>query len=176
MRWIGQLVESIEGVREASDIQEECVSPPPLQSHAARTMLTPPACCSCRWFGLILLPFVSFSADGAVAAMFFLQSIYDHLTHRRVIVPTMLARGRAIDLSIQFTLWWMPFLVLLGWWIGKPMHLLFDYFEVALLLGACFLVNYVTADAKTNWVEGLIMVSFYVMIVRARSFFSRPDR
>lgn len=28
-----------------------------------------------------------------------------------------------------------------------------DYFELALLLGACFLVNYVTADAKTNWVE-----------------------
>ena len=37
----------------------------------------------------------------------------------------MLARGRAIDLSIQFTLFWMPFLVLLGWWIDKPMHLLF---------------------------------------------------
>ena len=40
-----------------------------------------------------------------------------------------------------------------------------DYFEVALLLGSCFLVNYITADAKTNWVEGLIMISFYVMIV-----------
>ena len=40
-----------------------------------------------------------------------------------------------------------------------------DYFEVALLLGSCFLVNYVTADAKTNWVEGLIMISFYIMIV-----------
>jgi Ca2+/H+ antiporter len=27
-------------------------------------------------------------------------------------------------------------------------------FEVAVLLGACFLVNYVTADKKTNWIEG----------------------
>ena len=41
-----------------------------------------------------------------------------------------------------------------------------DYFEVALLLGSCFLVNYITADAKTNWVEGLIMIAFYIMIVR----------
>lgn len=41
-----------------------------------------------------------------------------------------------------------------------------DLYEVALALGACFLVNYVTADAKTNWVEGFMMVSFYVMIVR----------
>ena len=35
------------------------------------------------------------------------------------------AHGRPIDLSIQFTLWWTPFLVLLGWWTERPMHLLF---------------------------------------------------
>jgi hypothetical protein len=40
-----------------------------------------------------------------------------------------------------------------------------DFFEVAVLLGACFIVNYVTADAKTNWLEGFTMVSFYIMIV-----------
>ena len=46
------------------------------------------------------------------------------------VVPEMpwaseFAHGRPIDLSIQFTLWWMPFLVLLGWWTDRPMHLLF---------------------------------------------------
>ena len=40
-----------------------------------------------------------------------------------------------------------------------------DYFEVALLVGACFLVNYVMQDSKTNMSEGLTMISFYVMIV-----------
>lgn len=29
-----------------------------------------------------------------------------------------------------------------------------DMFEVAVLVAACFLVNYVTSDAKTNWAEG----------------------
>ncbi|KAH9895936.1 hypothetical protein C8Q73DRAFT_643814 [Cubamyces lactineus] len=140
------LVESIDEVREKSGIQTE-------------------------WFGLILLPIVSFSADGAVAILFFFQSIYDHFTNREILVPSMLARGRAIDLSIQFTLWWMPVLVLLGWWTDKPMHLLFDYLEVALLLGSCFLVNYVTADSKTNWVEGLIMVVFYLMIALVTWFY-----
>ncbi|KAI9059435.1 hypothetical protein FKP32DRAFT_1579866 [Trametes sanguinea] len=140
------LVESIDEVRENSGIDTE-------------------------WFGMILLPIVSFSADGAVAIIFFFQSIYDHLTGREILVPSMLARGRAIDLSIQFTLWWMPFLVLLGWWTSKPMHLMFDYFEVALLLGSCFLVNYVTADSKTNWVEGLIMVVFYIMIALVTWFY-----
>jgi Ca2+:H+ antiporter len=47
-----------------------------------------------------------------------------------------------------------------------------DFFEVAILLGTCFIVNYVTADAKTNWVEGYAMVSFYTMIVRMKIFYS----
>ena len=38
-------------------------------------------------------------------------------------------------------------------------------YEVAVLLGSCFLVNYVTADSKTNWAEGFAMVAFYLMIV-----------
>jgi Ca2+:H+ antiporter len=36
-----------------------------------------------------------------------------------------LAKGRAIDLSIQFLLFWMPFFVLLAWWTGRPLTLLF---------------------------------------------------
>jgi Ca2+:H+ antiporter len=39
--------------------------------------------------------------------------------------PQQLAKGRAIDLSIQFMLFWLPFLVLLGWWTEKPLHMLF---------------------------------------------------
>ena len=40
-----------------------------------------------------------------------------------------------------------------------------DLYEVAITLGAIFLVNYVTADSKTNFAEGFILVSFYFMIV-----------
>ncbi|EMD35929.1 hypothetical protein CERSUDRAFT_115832 [Gelatoporia subvermispora B] len=140
------LVESIEFVREEGNIEVE-------------------------WFGLILLPIVSFAADGTVAIVDFTLSIFKHLTGIEVKEPEPLARARAIDLSIQFALFWMPLLVLLGWWIGKPMHLMFDYFELALLLGACFLVNYVTADAKTNWVEGLILIMFYLMIAICAWFY-----
>ena len=43
-------------------------------------------------------------------------------------------------------------------------------YEVAILIGACFLVNYVTADAKTNWAEGYIMITFYIIIVRPQLF------
>ncbi|TEB32671.1 hypothetical protein FA13DRAFT_1627901 [Coprinellus micaceus] len=116
-----------------------------------------------EWFGLILLPLVSYAADGTVAIVYFLRHLLRHF-FREPSPPQTLAKGRAIDLSIQFTLFWMPFFVLLGWWTGRPMTLLFDFFEVAVLIGACFIVNYVTADSKTNWAEGATMVSFYVMI------------
>jgi Ca2+:H+ antiporter len=57
--------------------------------------------------------------------------------------------------------------VLIGWWTNKPLSMLFDLFEVVLLFGACFLVNTVTADAKTNWVEGVTLVGLYALIATA---------
>jgi len=136
------LVESIEHVREDGHIQAE-------------------------WFGLILLPIVSFSADGVVAILYFVRAALFMAPKP----PATLAKARAIDLSVQFTLFWMPFLVLLGWWLGKPLILLFDLFEVAVTLGAIFLVNYVTADSKTNWAEGFILVAFYFMIALCTWFY-----
>jgi len=133
------LVENVEFVRQEGNIQEE-------------------------WFGLFLLPIVSFAADGAIAVGYFVRLVLK-LVLGTPVPPSSLAKARSIDLAIQFILFWMPFIVLLGWWTGKPMSLLFDLFDVSVLLGACFLVNYVTADKKTNWIEGLIMISFYTMIV-----------
>jgi len=132
------LVDSIQFVQSESNIQEE-------------------------WFGIVLLPIVSFSADGAVAIVFFIRSFLRQFFDTPQ-PPDLLAEARAIDLSIQFLLFWMPLVTLLGWWLDKPMSMLFDLFEVVLLVGACFLVNYVTADAKTNWAEGWVLVSFYLMI------------
>lgn len=77
-----------------------------------------------RWFGLILLPCVSFAADGFVAVTYFIRHMFRHF-FREPAPPTALAKAEAIDLSIQFTLFWMPFLVLLGWWTHKPLTLLF---------------------------------------------------
>ncbi|PPR02488.1 hypothetical protein CVT24_002037 [Panaeolus cyanescens] len=139
------LVESVEFVRE----------------HAGITL---------EWFGLILLPIISFAADGVVAIVYFLRYMFRHF-FRDPTPPNTLAKGEAIDLSIQFVLFWMPFFVLLGWWTNKPLVLLFDLFEVAVLLGACFIVNYVTADSKTNWAEGMAMVVFYLMIALCAWFY-----
>ena len=125
---------------------------------------------------------MSFSADGALAIMVFFRKSGP--------APNSFAKGRAIDMSIQFLLFWTPLVTLLGWWLDKPMSLLFgkycltfvlsffffttgnlaDLFEVMLIVGAGFLVNSVTGDGKTNWAEGFILMSFYMMIVRRPPF------
>ncbi|KAJ7233131.1 hypothetical protein B0H12DRAFT_1260530 [Mycena haematopus] len=124
-----------------------------------------------EWFGLILLPLVSFSGDGFLAVVFFIRSAIQYLRGQPS-PPATMANARPIDLSIQFIMFWMPFIVLLGWWIGNPISLLFDVFEVALIISSCFIVNYVTADSKTNWAEGYAMLAFYVMIAVCSWFYA----
>ncbi|KAJ3540311.1 hypothetical protein NM688_g6245 [Phlebia brevispora] len=125
-----------------------------------------------EFFGLILLPLVSFSAGGISAVLYFLRSLYIALTRRERGRPSRLAKARPIDLSIQFILLWMPCLVLLGWIIKRPMILMFDNFEVVLLISSSYLVNNVTVHAKTNWAKGLIMICSYAMIGTTVWFYS----
>jgi Ca2+:H+ antiporter len=80
--------------------------------------------CIERWFGLILLPIVSFAADGTVAVTFFIRHMFRHF-FREPVPPNTSARAEAIDLSIQFVLFWMPLVILLAWWTDKPLSLLF---------------------------------------------------
>ena len=77
-----------------------------------------------EWFGLILLPVMSFAAEALVTVIYFLGK----LLFMDPAPPEVLAKGRTIDLSIQFALFWMPFVVLLAWWTDKPFFLLFGVY------------------------------------------------
>ncbi|KAE9395770.1 hypothetical protein BT96DRAFT_1021779 [Gymnopus androsaceus JB14] len=105
-----------------------------------------------EFFGLIILPLASFTADALLAVGYFIQTTVRYFLGWKP-PPAQVAKARSIDISIQ------------------PITLLFDAFEVAVLIGACFLVNFVTADAKTNWAEGATMVSFYIMIAITAWFY-----
>jgi Ca2+:H+ antiporter len=45
----------------------------------------------------------------------------------------------------------IPFVVTLGWAMGKPLTLFFDAFESAALFLAVLTVNYAIQDGKSNW-------------------------
>ncbi|KAF8699993.1 hypothetical protein RHS03_06784, partial [Rhizoctonia solani] len=120
------------------------------------------------WFGLVLLPLLSYAGDGLNASMFFIRR---SLLSQNVTPPEPIAKATSIDLAIQFALLWVPLLVLVAWIVNTPLTLLFDHFEIVIIVGACFLVNSVTQDGRTNWSEGLIMVGFYTIIALAAWFY-----
>ncbi|KAF8134910.1 hypothetical protein EV363DRAFT_844327 [Boletus edulis] len=115
-----------------------------------------------QWVGLILLPAVSSIAE-CVTAMN--VSVKDQLG---------LSVSVAVGSAIQIALLIIPFMVTLGWLLNKPLALLFDPFESIVLYISVQTMSYVVADGKSNWLDGAILISLYVII--AVSFWYYPGQ
>ncbi|KIK10351.1 hypothetical protein K443DRAFT_147283 [Laccaria amethystina LaAM-08-1] len=99
-----------------------------------------------EWVALILLPGVSSIAECLTAVR---VSVKDELT---------LSIGVAVGSTIQTALFVIPFMVILAWIMGKPLSLLMDPFQSLVLYISVQTMNYVVADGKSNWLEGMILV------------------
>ncbi|KAJ7324006.1 Calcium/proton exchanger [Mycena albidolilacea] len=113
-----------------------------------------------EFVGVILLPIVGNAAEHVTAVT---VSVKDKLT---------LSLGVAVGSSIQIALFVIPFMMVLGWILGKPLTMLFDPFESIALFLAVVTVNYVVQDGKSNWLEGMILMCLYVIL--ATTFFFYP--
>jgi Ca2+:H+ antiporter len=68
----------------------------------------------------------------------------------------------AIGSAIQVALVVAPLLVLLSWWLGHPMTLVFSNpLELFAIASTAFIVRAVAADGETTWFEGLLLVGVY---------------
>ncbi|CCM02221.1 uncharacterized protein FIBRA_04301 [Fibroporia radiculosa] len=105
-----------------------------------------------EWIGLILLPIVSSIAECVTAVN---VSVKDQLT---------LSISVAVGSTIQTALFVIPFMVILGWILNKPLALLFDPFETVVLYVSVHIMGYVVADGKSNWLEGVILMCLYLVI------------
>ncbi|KIW13674.1 calcium/proton exchanger [Exophiala spinifera] len=113
-----------------------------------------------NFVGLILLPIVGNAAEHATAVTVAVKDKMD------------LAIGVAVGSSLQIALLVLPFVVVLGWIIGKDdMTLFFDGFQIAVLFVAVLLVNYLIADGKSHWLEGVLLMILYVIIAVAAWFY-----
>ena len=56
----------------------------------------------------------------------------------------------------------IPFIIILGWIIGRPITMLFDPFESIVLFLSVLTVNYVVQDGRSNWLEGMILMCLFV--------------
>jgi len=105
-----------------------------------------------EFVGVILLPIVGNAAEHVTAVT---VSVKDKLN---------LSIGVAVGSSIQIALFVVPFIVTLGWILGKPLTLLFDPYESIAMFLAVLTVNYVVQDGKSNWLEGFILMGLYLIL------------
>jgi Ca2+:H+ antiporter len=91
-------------------------------------------------------------------------------------VAVLVARKDKMDLAVniaigsgaQIALFVAPVLVLCSFFIGPgPMPLVFNGFELAGLLFAVLLANYVTQEGRSNWFEGVQLLAAYVILAVA---------
>ncbi|KAF9694618.1 hypothetical protein EKO04_007497 [Ascochyta lentis] len=115
---------------------------------------------STTFVGLILLPIVGNAAEHATAVTVAIKDKMD------------LSIGVAVGSSMQIALLVFPFIVLLGWILGKDcMTLYFDTFQIATLFVSVLLVNYLIQDGKSHWLEGILLMASYIIIAVAAWFY-----
>ncbi|CAO3639195.1 unnamed protein product [Mucor hiemalis] len=105
--------------------------------------------------GIILLPIVGNAAEHVSAVTFAMKDKMN------------LCIGIAVSSSLQIGLLVSPVLVLTGWAIGQPMTLFFEDFETVILFASVLIVNYLIQDGRSNWLEGVLLLSSYSIIAMA---------
>jgi Ca2+:H+ antiporter len=76
----------------------------------------------------------------------------------------------SIGSATQIALFAAPVLVFFGLFVGNPLTLVFSPLEVVGVAVGVFIASYIALDGRSNWVEGLQLISVY-MIVAIAFFF-----
>jgi Ca2+:H+ antiporter len=98
----------------------------------------------------------------------------EHLTAVTVAIKNKmdLAVNIAMGSTLQVALFVAPVLVLLGFFIGRPLDLVFNLFELAAIGVTMLIANAITSDGESNWFEGLQLLAAYAIL--AVAFFFHP--
>jgi Ca2+:H+ antiporter len=110
--------------------------------------------------GIILVPIIGNVAEHVVAIEVALKNHMD------------LSMGIALGSSLQVSMFVAPLLVFISLPFGHPVTFEFTTFELIALLASCFIAAQVSADGETNWLEGVLLVSLY--LVMAVAFYFLP--
>ena len=77
--------------------------------------------------------------------------------------------------TIQIALLVAPILVLVSYFMGKPMDLVFgNPLELIAIAGVAFAVNAIAHDGETTWFEGVLLLAVYVLLGLAFFFVTPP--
>lgn len=107
--------------------------------------------------GIILVPIIGNAAEHSTAIIMAMKNKMNA------------AIEIALGSSLQIILFVVPVLTLLSLFF-TPMSIVFTPFEIVSVTGAVLIANRVAADGESNWLEGLQLVTVYIMIGAAFFF------
>lgn len=101
--------------------------------------------------GLIIIPIIGNAAEHATAVIMSLKNKMD------------ISIEIAVGSSLQIILFIAPLLVILSL-IFSPMTLIFNLYEILALVVAIIIANKVCYDGESNWLEGIQLISVYLIL------------
>ena len=109
---------------------------------------------------MILLPLVGGAAEYVTAVRMAVKNNMD--------LSVSIAMGSSLLVALLVA----PILVIIGYFIGQPMDLNFGPFEAIAVVIAVAVVNLISQDGKSNWLEGVLLLSTFAIL--GASFFFHP--
>merc|ERR1719336_1245451 len=116
---------------------------------------------SANFIGIILLPFAGNACEHASAVRFAIQD------------RPGLSIGIAVGSSTQIALFVVPFTVVMGWVLDKPMDLVFGKMNTAVMILSVLVALTLVIDGRANWLKGFMLCTAYIF--EAVLYWSTPD-
>jgi Ca2+:H+ antiporter len=108
--------------------------------------------------GLILIPIIGNAAEHASAVFFAIRNKVD------------ITLEIAVGSSTQVALFVAPAMVFVSLALGRPMDFVFTGFEIGAVFIATLIIAVISRDGHSNWLEGLQLISVYVIVALAAFF------
>lgn len=102
--------------------------------------------------GVIIVPIIGNAAEHTTAVSVALKDKMD------------LSVSVAVGSSLQIAMFVAPVLVLVGWFLGKPMDLDFKPLELLAVAVSVFIANSISSDGRSNWLEGIMLLATYTVL------------
>jgi Ca2+:H+ antiporter len=83
--------------------------------------------------------------------------------------------GISIGSSLQIALFVAPVLIFLSYLLGRPMDLEFTVPEVLAVVASVYILFQICEDGETNWIEGIQLLSVYVILGILFFFLPEPQ-
>lgn len=104
------------------------------------------------FLGIILIPLVGNVAEHLVAVSTAVRNQMD------------LSVEISVSSSLQIALFVAPILVFISLFLGNPLTLIFNQFELMALIGAILITAIVAIDGESNWLEGAALLGVYIIL------------